>query len=110
MLKMREATIVYPGGDYWNLHREFHRVLTSYGNGAQWVRTFLELLWQNTERYRALYTHEVKSLELIHHDHENLFKAAKNRDGKLLVNLMKKHIVDNRKIILKSLQNSEIGS
>jgi len=108
--KMRDDKILYLGFDYWNLHIEFLRVLTSYGEDSQWVRTFLELLWQNAERYRGLFSDEVKAKEPIHHYHEDLFKAAKNRDGKLLVDLIEKHLVENQNMVMRSLQNSEKGS
>jgi DNA-binding GntR family transcriptional regulator len=102
--KMKEAWAFYPEGEIWELHRKFHRVLLSYENNQTWVHVFLELLWQNADRYRQFYIEEIKLHKPVHQDHRRLLEVAKNRDGELLAELLDKHLEENQHLIMHSME------
>jgi DNA-binding GntR family transcriptional regulator len=75
-------------------HRTFHQILFS-GAGSRLVNTLTEL-WDHAERYRRLYFKEqddqLALLQLAASEHEALYNAAEQREGRLCAELIARHL------------------
>ncbi len=98
--RMNESNHTYPSGEYWQLHREFHRALLGPASETGWLQKYIELLWQSTERYRALYAAGLRSFDEVHAGHCMLFKAASEHDTERFTELIDAHITAVEKTVI----------
>ena len=73
-------------------NRLFHEVLIA-ACPSRWMRQFLGVLYQQSERYRRISLMRRPIPRDVHEEHEAIFNAALARDGKLAARLLSGHIL-----------------
>ena len=82
---------------YDELHRGFHRALVA-ACGSQWMIDICDRLFDHAERYRILSRHlAVVSREV---EHDEIMKAALNRETAEAIGLLKAHVERTATIVL----------
>lgn len=80
-------------------NRIFHEVLIS-ACPSHWIKHFLFILYQQSERYRRMSLQQKSGPRDIHAEHEALFKAAIERKADLACEILAEHI----RLTFKSVQ------
>lgn len=104
----QEASHSYPGGEYWKVHREFHRALLRPSFNPSLIEKIIELVWQSTERYRALYEAGIKNFDEVNKEHQELVRAARNGNGEELAELLQHHIKAIEEAVIEGYRKSTI--
>ena len=82
-------------GSYENLEdvdRLFHLSLVQ-GCGSPWLISFCLRLYEHFERYRRVFVQYTQISNKILEEHEVLYEAALNKDGKRAEKLLRDHII-----------------
>ncbi len=86
--------------DEWERrNREFHRQLES-GCESPWLLHFGEVLYDQLERYRRLYSVYVEHGPAVHEEHRAIMEAVLARKADVARDLLAKHFAHARQVVL----------
>ena len=91
-----------PGDDAWPaLHERFHVTLIS-ACGLDWLMRFRSVLFEQTERYRALSRTRATPTRDIHAEHHAIVEATLARDADRATELLTAHFARTRDLAIKN--------
>ena len=94
-----------PGDDEWPaLHERFHVTLIS-ACGLDWLMRFRSVLFEQTERYRALSRTRATPTRDIHVEHHAIVEATLARDADKATELLTAHFARTRDLAIKNYTN-----
>lgn len=85
---------------YWDLHNRFHALMRADCDSS-WLLRFVEMLRNNSERYRRF--RAGTRLEQSRGEHEQLYRAAQERDADRAAELTRTHLESTLAAVLPML-------
>lgn len=86
--------------DYWDLHNTFHALMRADCDSS-WMLRFVEILRNNSERYRRF--RAGARLDQSRAEHEQLFQASQRRDARRAAELTRTHLESTLTAVLPML-------
>jgi len=91
-----------PGNDRWpDLHNRFHASLVG-ACGLEWLMRFRAVLFEQSERYRAMSRSKKTIVRDLETEHRELMKATLARDAEAATTLLAQHFRHTRDLVLKN--------
>jgi DNA-binding GntR family transcriptional regulator len=91
-----------PGNEKWpDLHNRFHASLVG-ACGLEWLMRFRAILFEQSERYRAMSRSRKNAVRDLEAEHRELMKATLARDAEAATTLLAQHFRRTRDLVLKN--------
>jgi DNA-binding GntR family transcriptional regulator len=91
-----------PGNERWpDLHNRFHASLVG-ACGLEWLMRFRAVLFEQSERYRAMSRSKKTIVRDFETEHRELMKATLARDAEAATTLLAQHFRHTRDLVLKN--------